>query len=142
MHCAIKEAIEKQIWRQINICLLSVLIFDRFLCLKTTPTNGVEISRKQKVTVLIRCHFEFNLTDIGFALTEMSLKRYNLLCDVLLFYELEVLEQFSTKHLANNVSIICEQWQLFICDFCLPVFFDIWKKLKVLKHPAQINVLQ
>ena len=67
------------------------------------------MSRKQKVTVLIRCRFDFNLTDIGFALTEMSLKRYNLLCDVLLFYELEVLEQFSTKHLANNVSIICEQ---------------------------------
>ena len=128
MHCAIKEAIEKQIWRQINICLLTVLIFDRFLCLKTTPTNGVEISSKQKVTVLIRCHFEFNLTDIGFALTEMSLKRYNLLCDVLLFYELEVLEQFNRKHLANNVAIIREQWQLVICGFCLQFFFLIFEK--------------
>ena len=129
VHCAIKEAIAKQIWRQINICILTVLIFNRFSCLKTTPTNGVEMSRKQKVTVLIRCRFDFNLTDIGFALTEMSLKRYNLLCDVLLFYELEVLEQFSRKHLANNVAIICEQWQLVICDFCLQFFFDIWKKL-------------
>ena len=38
----------------------TVLVFN--LCLKTTPTNGVEISRKYKVTVLIRCRFDFNLT--------------------------------------------------------------------------------
>ena len=44
------------------------------ICLKTTPTNSVEICRKYKVTVLIRCRFDFNLTDIGFALTKMSLK--------------------------------------------------------------------
>lgn len=59
--------------------------------------------------MLIRWRFDFNLTNAGFALKEMSLKRYNLLCDVLLFCELEVLEQFSRKHLANNVAIICEQ---------------------------------
>ena len=30
-----------------------------------TPTNGVEISRREKVTVLIRCRFDFNLTEDG-----------------------------------------------------------------------------
>ena len=45
------------------------------ICLKTIPTNSTKISRKFKITLLIRCRFGFNLTDIGFTLIEMSLKQ-------------------------------------------------------------------
>ena len=31
VHCAIKKAIAKQIWRQINICILTVLMFDLYV---------------------------------------------------------------------------------------------------------------
>ena len=45
MHCGIKEAIAKQIWRQINICILTALIFDIYVLIyaprsEAIPTNG------------------------------------------------------------------------------------------------------
>ena len=43
---------------QINICILTFLVS---ICLKTTPTYGVEIH--VSVTVLIGCRFGFSLTN-------------------------------------------------------------------------------
>ena len=31
VHCAIKNAIAEQIWREINICILTALIFDLYV---------------------------------------------------------------------------------------------------------------
>lgn len=74
VHYGTKEAIAEQIWCQINFFKNGSCI--RSICLKTAPTIGVEISDKQKVTVLIRYLFYFNLTGIGFALTVMPLKHF------------------------------------------------------------------
>ena len=77
--------------------------------MKTAPTSGVKISHKINVTLLIRCRFDFHLTGIGFASTEMSLKQLFLL-------QIEV----DYRNPANNAVLymISEPWLVpFLCRY-------------------------
>ena len=59
-------------WLEMNIC--KTVLVD-YLCLKTTLTNSIKVSQKYKVTVLRHCSLDFNMRDIRFVFTKMSLKQ-------------------------------------------------------------------
>ena len=62
VHCAIKEAIAKQISRQINICILTVLVFNLYVWKRHRLTaSKYHINRN---LLLIRCRFDSNLTEV------------------------------------------------------------------------------